>query len=148
MRLQQWTSRKSNHLLAALTLALWWGSYSFPPNRTEISLASGDSQIDGYAAIVSTGERHPVIYDGRRIVPVRPTDKLPLPTKSQVCGALNYFLLSLSRKPRPYDVHAPVTTFTWLYPVRGSDRSPLKLFDKRQSFYSLYAYLRHCALLI
>jgi hypothetical protein len=148
MRLQQWTSRKSNHLLAALTLALWWGSYSFPPHRAEISLASGDSQIDRDAADVSTGERRLVIYNGRRIAPVRRTNKLPLPGKSQVCGALNLFFLSLSRKPRPGDIPAPVTIFTWFYPVRGSDRHPLKLVDKRQSFYSLYAYLHHCALLI
>jgi hypothetical protein len=148
MRLQQGTSRKSYHLLAALTLVFWWGSYSLPRYETEISLASGCSQIDRDATIVSTGERRLVTNDGRRIVPVKPTDKFPRPPKSQVCGALNGFFLSLNRKPRPDDVPAPVTIIAWLYPVKGSDHPPLPPVDQRRSFHRLYAYLRHCAFLI
>jgi hypothetical protein len=148
MRSQQWTSRKSNHLLAALTLVFWWGSHSFPYYKTEISLASGGSQIDRDATIASTGERRLVIDDGRRIVPVKPTDKSPRLPKSQVCGALNGFFLSLSRKPRPEDVPAPVTIIAWLYPVKGSDHPPLPPVDPHRSFRRLYAYLRHCAFLI
>ena len=149
MRLQQWTSRKSNHLLAALTLVFWWGNHSLPYYKTaEISLASGGSQIDRDATIASTGERRLVIDDGRRIVPVKPTDKSPRPPKSQLCGALNGFFLSLSRKPRPDDVPAPVTIIAWLYPVKGSDRPPLPPVDPHRSFPRLYAYLRHCAFLI
>ena len=109
MRLQEWTSRKSNHLLATLTLVVWWGSHSLPYYKTEISLATGGSQNDRDSTIASTGERRLVVDDGRRIVPVKPADKSPRPPKSQVYGALNGFFLSLSRKPRPDDVPAPVT---------------------------------------
>jgi hypothetical protein len=148
MRLQQRKSRKSNHLLAALTLVFWWGSHFLPHYKTEISPASGGSQIDRDATIASTGERRLVTDDGRRVVPVKPTDKSPRHPKSQVCGALNGFFLSLSRKPRPDDVQAPVTIIAWLYPVKGRDRLPLPPVDLRRSFHRLYAYIRHCAFLI
>jgi hypothetical protein len=148
MRLQQWKSRKSNHLLAALTLVFWWGSHSLPHYKTEISPASGDSQIDRDATIASTGERRLVTDDGRRNVPVKPTDKFPRSPKSQVCGALNGFFLSLSRKPRPDDIPALVTIIAWLYPVKGSDRPPLPPVELRRSFHRLSAYIRHCAFLI
>src|SRR5262245_33263280 len=148
MRLQQWTSRKSNHLLVALTLVFWWGSYSFPRYRTEILLASGRSQIERDAAIVFMGERPPVTNDGRRIVPVKPKDKFPRPIKSQVCGALNVFLLSLCRKPRTNDVLTSVAIIAWLNPFRSSNRPLAPLVDQRRSFHRLYAYLRHCAFLI
>ena len=148
MRLQQWTSRKSNHLLVALTLMFWWGGYSLPRFKTEVSLASGDLRIAEDAAFVSAGERRPVTEDGRRIVPVKPTDKFPRPTKSQACGELKVFFLSLSRKPRPDHVPAPVTTIAWLSPIKDSDWPPPPSVDRRLPFHRLDAYLRHCPLLI
>jgi hypothetical protein len=147
MRLQHWTSRKSNHLLVALTLMFWWGGYSLPRFETEVSLASGDLRIAEDAAFVFAGERRPVT-NGRRIVPVKPTDKFPQPTKSQVCGELKGFILSVSRKPRPDDVPAPVTTIGWRSPLKDSDWPPPASADRRLSFHRLDAYLHHCALLI
>jgi hypothetical protein len=148
MRLQQRTSRKSNTLLAALTLVFWWGGYSLPHYKTEVSLASGDLRIARDAARVSAGERRPGTIDGHRIVLAKPTDKFPRHSKSQVCGALDVFFLSLSRKPRPDDVPAPVTTIAWLSPVKVSDWPPPAPVDRRLPFHRPDAYLRHCALLI
>ena len=148
MCLRQCTSRKSNRLVVALTLMFWWGGYSLPHYKTEASLASGSLQIARGAAFVSAGERHPVTYDGRRVVPIKPTDKFPRPTKSQVCGALNVFFLSLSRKPRPDDVPDPVTIVGWFSSVKDSGWPTPALVDRRLFFYRLAPYLRHCALLI
>jgi hypothetical protein len=149
MRLLQRTSRKSNRLLAALTLVFWWGGYYLPRYQTEASFASGDSQIAGSAAIASTGEGCPVANNSRRIVPVKPANKFPRPAKSQVCGALNDFFLSLSRKPRLDDVPAPVTITAWLYQVKNSERPPLPPVDRQRPFNRhLDAYLLHCAFLI
>jgi hypothetical protein len=148
MHLQQWTSGKSNHLLVALTLVFWWGGYSLPRYNKEVSIASGGLRIAEDAAYVSAGERRPVTNDGRRIVLAKPTDEFPRPTESQVCGALNGFYLSLSRKPRPDDVPSPLTTIAWLYPVKDSDWSPSQPVDRRPPFHRPDAYLRNCALLI
>jgi hypothetical protein len=148
MRLQQWTSRKSNHLVVALILVFWWGGYPLSRYKTEIPLASGGLRIARDAAYVSTGERRPVTNDGRRIVLAKPADKFPRPTQSQVCGALNGFYLSLSRKPRPDDGPAPVTTIAWLSPVKDSDWPPSQPVDRRPQFHRPDAYLHHCALLI
>lgn len=148
MRLQQWTSRKSNHLLVALTLVFWWGGYPLPHYKAEVSLASGGLRIARDAAHVSAGERRPLTNDGRRIVLAKPTDKFPRPTKSQVCGALDVFFLSLSRKPRPDDVPAPGTTIAWLSLVKDSDWPPPAPVDRRLPFHRLDAYLHHCSLLI
>ena len=109
MLLQRLTSRKSNHLVVALTLAFWWSGYSLPRFKTEASLASGDLRIADDAAFLSAGERRQVTEDGRRIVPAKPADKFPRPTKSQARGALNVFFLSLSRKPRPDEEVAQAT---------------------------------------
>jgi hypothetical protein len=149
MRLLQRTSRKCNRLLAALTLVFWWGGYYLPRHQTEVSFASGDSQIAGSAAVVSTGEGCPVANSSRRIVPVKPANKFPGPAKSQVCDALNVFFLSLSRKPRPDHGPAPVTIITWRYPVYNSDPPPLPPVDQQRPFNRLLdAYLLHCAFLI
>jgi hypothetical protein len=148
MRLQQRTSRKSNHLVVALIVVFWWGGYSLPHNKTEVSLDSGDLRIARDAAHVSAGERRPVTNDGHRIVLAKPTDKFPRPAKSQVCGALDVFFLSLSRKPRPDDVPAPVSIIAWLSPVKDSDWPPPAPADRRLPFHHPDAYLRHCALLI
>jgi hypothetical protein len=148
MRLQQWTSGKSNRLLVALTLVFWWGGYSLPRYKTEVSVASSGLRIVEDAAFVSTGEHRPITNDGRRIVPVKPTGKFPRPTKSQVCGALNVFFLSLSRKPRPDDVPAPVTIIGWLSPVKDRGWPPPAQVDRQPSCHQPYAYLHHCAFLI
>jgi hypothetical protein len=149
MRLLQWTSGKSHHLLAALVLVFWWGGYSLPHCRTEVSPASGDSQTAGRAAIVSAGGGCPVADNSRHIVPIRPANKFPRPTQSQVCGALNVFFLSLSRKPRPDNVPAPVAITAWLYQVKNGDRPPLQPVDQQLSFNRRpAAHLLHCALLI
>jgi hypothetical protein len=148
MRLQQWTSRKSSQLVVALTLVFWWGGYSLPRYKAEVSLASGGLRIARDAARVSAGERRPVINDGHRIVLAKPTNKFPRPTKSQVCGALDVFFLSLSRKPRPDYVPASVTAIAWLSPVKDSDWPPPAPVDWRLPFHRPDAYLRHCALLI
>src|SRR5262245_43446909 len=148
MRLLQWTSGKSHQLLAALVLVFWCGGYSLPHCRTEVSPASGDSQIAWGAAIVPTGGGCQVADNGRRIVPVKPANKFPRPAQSQVCGALNVFFLSLSRKPRPDNVPAPVAITALLYQVKNGDRPPLQPVDQQRSFNRLDAHLLHCALLI
>jgi hypothetical protein len=148
MRLLNWTSRKSNHLMAAMTLVFWWGSYSLPHFKTEAPPTSGDSQIAGGAAIVSTGGCRQLANNARRVVPVKPADKSPRPTKSQVCGALNVFFLSLSRKPRPVDVPDPMTFIAWLYQVKDSDRFLPPPVDQRLPTHHFDAYIRHCAFLI
>jgi hypothetical protein len=149
MRLLQRKSKKCNRLLAALTLVFWWGGYYLPRYQTEVSSASGDSQIAGSAAVVSTGEGCPVANNSRRIVPVNPANKFPQPAKSQVCGALDVFFLSLSRKPRPDDVPAPLTIIAWRYQVKNSDRPPLPPVNQQRPFNRLLdAYLLHCAFLI
>jgi hypothetical protein len=141
-------SRKSNHLLAALTLVFCWGGYSLPSHMTEAPLTSGDSQIAGATAIVSAHECHHFANNGRRIVPVKPADKFPQPTKSQVRVELKVFFLSLSRKPRLDDDPDPVTIIAWLYQVKDSDRLLAPPVDQRRPFHHLNAYLRHCAILI
>jgi len=148
MRLRQCKSRKGHHLLIALTLAFWWGGYSLPRYKTEVSLASGAPQIAGDAGVVSLRERCPIANNGHRAVPVKPVNKFPRPSRWQVCGALNVIFLSLSRKPRPDDVPAPVTILTWLYQVKDIDGPPLPPVDQRRPFNRLGAYLQHCALLI
>ena len=148
MHLQRWTSSKSNHLVVALTLMFWWGGYSLPHYKTEVSPTSGSLQIARDAAHVSAGERRLVNNGGRCVVPAKPADKFPRPTKSHACGALKVFYLSLSRKPRPDDVPAPLTTIAWLSPVKDSDWLPPPSVDRRLPFHRSEAYLRHCALLI
>ena len=148
MRLQRWTSRKSNRLVVALTLMFWWGGYSLPHYKTEVSLASGSLRIAKGAAFVSAGERHLVTNGGRRIVLAKPAEKFPRPTKSQACSTLNIFFLSLGRKPRPDDIPAPVTTIAWISPVKDSDWPPPPSLDRRLPFHRLDAYLHNCALLI
>jgi len=148
MLLQRWTSRKSNHLVVALTLVFWWGGYTLPRFKTEVSLASGDLRIAEDAAFVSAGERRQVTEDGLRIVLAKPADKFPRPTKSQARGALNVFFLSLGRKPRPDDVPAPLITIAWRSPIKDSDWPPPPSVDRQLPFHLLDAYLRHCALLI
>jgi hypothetical protein len=147
MRLQQRTSRKSHHLLVALTLVFWWSGYFLLHYKTEVSTTSGDSPIAEDAAIVAMGECRSVANNGRRIVPINPANRFPRPTKSQVCGEFKVFFLSLSRKPRPDNVPAPASIIALIYQVKDSDGPP-PLVAQRRPFHRLDAYLRHCALLI
>jgi hypothetical protein len=152
MRLSQWTSRKTYYLLAAMTLALWWGGYSLLPNKTEAAFATEGSKRDQITAIIPTGisrgECRTITKNGRRIAHSKPADNFPRPSQSQLCVALKVFLLGFNRKPRPDDVPALMASAAWLYQVKDSGGLRLPPTNQWRKFDHPGAYLRHCAFLI
>ena len=139
MRLPQWLFRKNNYPLAALYLALWWGSCAL------LWL-----EIEGVQAttIQSSGERPQITKNDRHCVPAKPADKFPQPSIFHKCCALNGILLRPSRKPCPYSASSPAALATWLYMDEWCERSLSSKIVPHRSIDRRDIYLRYCSLLI
>jgi hypothetical protein len=148
MRLPQWISRKTYHLVAAMILALWWGGYSLHGYKTEAAVASDGSLRAQATTKISTGKCFQVIKNGRRIASGKRADNSPRPSQSQLCVALKFFFLGLNRKPRPDNDPALMAGVAWLYQVEDSGRLRLPPINHWRKFDRLGAYLHHCAFLI
>lgn len=103
MCLLQWSSRKNNPLLIALSLAFLWGGYFLLDHESQGGFVSADLQCSRDATFCSLKEHYPIAESVRQLTPINPAGKSHQPSclRRFVRKTVSPWCESCSPKMRP-----------------------------------------------